>query len=94
MSLPQTVFGLKVGFVLNADEIPIEVLGCIKYLDADGHPQYWVFNSEDLTAVEAAGMSKFIDVQCSDDLETHMYVSLSRGYGGDDDEDDDDLEDA
>lgn len=95
MSSPeQTVFNLPVGWVLTADEIPVEVMGCVKYLDAAARPQYWIFNSQDLTAVEAAGMAEFMRVQAADDLTTHMYLTQTRAHPAclddEDDTDDDD----
>lgn len=71
----QTVFGVPVGWVLADDETPLEVLGCVKYLDADGTVQHWVFRSNDLTIVEAAGMSRLIDKFTDDDLQAEVYLA-------------------
>lgn len=72
-----TVFGLEVGWVLSADETPLEVLGCVKYLDADGRPDYYNFSSDTLSTVEAMGMAQYLDMQQKADAETSIMMSCT-----------------
>ena len=75
------VLGLEVDALLDDDETPLEVVGCVKYLDADGNVNFLTFKSPDLTTQEAYGMCKQLEMLIVDELDVSMYVYTE----GDDD---------
>ena len=71
-------FGLDCGGeILCADETPIEVLGVVKFLNADGQVDYYPFCSATLDAVQAIGMAEYLRIKCRGDVETAMMLSFT-----------------
>jgi hypothetical protein len=85
-----TAFGLDIRWGLPDDCQPLEVIGTVKYLDAEGRPEYWVFESFGLGNVEATGMTELQRHACRDEMATNLMLSMSVIGEEDDDEEEDD----
>lgn len=73
----KTVFGLDCGDVIADDEVALEVVGCVKYLDAEGRVEHLPFRSSGITAPEAYGMIRMTQILLTDELDTSMYMVMT-----------------
>lgn len=83
-------FGLPVSD-LPEGTVPIEVVGAVKVLGADGNVELWGFQTEDVTFWEAVGMLRVALRQFEQGLfSIHFLGGNDFFIEGDDEEEDDD----
>lgn len=81
-----SVFGLDTNVTVEDDEVALEVIGVLKYLDSEGNVEFAVYRSDNLTAPESYGMMKMAEIALRDELDGIMYLAMDAGWDEDDDD--------
>jgi len=80
-------FGLNVSD-LPEGSMPLEVVGAVKVLNEDGHPELWGFQTKSVTFWEAVGMLSITLEQFQSGLISINFVDESTLMFTDEEEDD------
>lgn len=77
-------FGLDTNVMFGQGEIPLEVVGCVKYMDEEGNTEFAVFSTHSLSHPEAYGMTEMQAIALRDALDTTIYLAMEEDWDADD----------